>query len=166
MRIVVSDTNCIIHLRKAALLEVICRLPYEIVIPRLLFDHELGDVERRAMLALGLGVVDLDGPDVERAQDYFRSLGRVGFYDCVALVYAEKHADSILLTGDQKLKQAAVSKGVEAHGVLWATDELYRHECCRVEQLQEGLRCLLADPLVFVPDELIIQRQQDYKERK
>jgi hypothetical protein len=39
MRIVVSDTSCLIDLRKASLLEALIQLPYEIGIPDVLFEE-------------------------------------------------------------------------------------------------------------------------------
>jgi hypothetical protein len=39
MRIIVSDTSCLIDLRKASLLEGFLKLPYEIVIPDTLFEE-------------------------------------------------------------------------------------------------------------------------------
>jgi hypothetical protein len=39
MRLIVSDTSCLIDLRKASLLEALIRLPYEIGIPDVLFEE-------------------------------------------------------------------------------------------------------------------------------
>ena len=41
MRIVVSDSSCLIDLRKVSLLEALLELPYEFVIPNTLFEDEL-----------------------------------------------------------------------------------------------------------------------------
>lgn len=41
MRIVVSDSSCLIGLRKASLLDAFVRLPYELLIPNTLLDGEL-----------------------------------------------------------------------------------------------------------------------------
>jgi hypothetical protein len=41
MRIIISDTSCLIHLRKAALLAAFLRLPFEVLIPNTLFEDEL-----------------------------------------------------------------------------------------------------------------------------
>ena len=41
MRIIVSDTSCIIDLRKADLLEALLALPYTFVMPDALFEDEL-----------------------------------------------------------------------------------------------------------------------------
>ena len=40
MRIIVSDTSCMIDLRKAALLGAILALPYTLVMPDTLFEEE------------------------------------------------------------------------------------------------------------------------------
>ena len=41
MRIVVSDSSCLIDLRKVSMLESFLRLPYEFLIPNTLFEEEL-----------------------------------------------------------------------------------------------------------------------------
>jgi len=41
MRIVVSDSSCLIDLRKGSLLDAFLKLPYEILIPNTLFEDEL-----------------------------------------------------------------------------------------------------------------------------
>jgi predicted nucleic acid-binding protein len=41
MRLIVSDTSCLIDLRKASLLEALIRFPYEISIPEVLFEELL-----------------------------------------------------------------------------------------------------------------------------
>ena len=41
MRIIVSDSSCLIDLRKASLLGHFFKLPYKILIPNTLFEDEL-----------------------------------------------------------------------------------------------------------------------------
>jgi hypothetical protein len=41
MRIVVSDSSCLIDLRKVSMLELLLRFPYEFLIPNTLFEEEL-----------------------------------------------------------------------------------------------------------------------------
>lgn len=65
MRIIISDTSCLIDLRKAALLTAFPRLPFEILIPNTLFEDELLSFsadEKKNLIAAGLKVVDLPGP--------------------------------------------------------------------------------------------------------
>ena len=41
MRLIVSDSSCLIDLRRASLLEAFLGLPYEILIPNTLFEEEV-----------------------------------------------------------------------------------------------------------------------------
>jgi hypothetical protein len=57
MRIIVSDSSCLIDLKKASLLGVFLSLPYEILIPNTLFEDELLSFtagEKRMLLQGGL----------------------------------------------------------------------------------------------------------------
>lgn len=56
-RIIISDTSTLIDLRKAALLEALLRLPYEIQVPDLLYEDELLSIpvgEKRMLRRQGL----------------------------------------------------------------------------------------------------------------
>ncbi|MGH8591751.1 MAG: hypothetical protein ACREXX_21280 [Gammaproteobacteria bacterium] len=64
MRIIVSDSSCLIDLRKASLLGAFLGLPYEILIPDTLFEEELvkfTDEQKQMLLRGGLQVVELPG---------------------------------------------------------------------------------------------------------
>ncbi len=41
MRIVVSDSSCLIDLRKVSMLDSLLKLPYDFLIPNTLFEEEL-----------------------------------------------------------------------------------------------------------------------------
>jgi hypothetical protein len=69
MRIIISDSSCLIDLRKASLLAVFLRLPFEILIPNTLFEGELlsfTDDEKKTLLREGLGKSATDGNDPNR----------------------------------------------------------------------------------------------------
>ena len=64
MRIVVSDSSCLIDLRKVSLLDALLRLPFEFLIPNTLFEDELlkfTAAQKKALLRGGLQVIDLPG---------------------------------------------------------------------------------------------------------
>jgi hypothetical protein len=55
MRIIVSDTSCIIDLGKGRLIRATLKLPYSFVMPDVLFENELidfGPIERGSYVAL------------------------------------------------------------------------------------------------------------------
>ena len=64
MRLIVSDSSCLIDLRKAGLLDAFLRLPFEILIPNTLFEDELlkfSAAQKKALIDGGLRVVDVPG---------------------------------------------------------------------------------------------------------
>ncbi len=161
MRIVVSDTSCMVDLRKAGLLEAVLRLPYTFVMPDTLFEDEwlcLTDTEKRALRNLGLEVRGLPGPLVQQAGRYFNQHGRLKLNDCFALTLAEEIEECILLTGDGPLRRIAEGNGIEVHGVLWTTDQLETHGVVPLATIHEALRLFHVDELVFLPADELLRR--------
>lgn len=97
MRIVVSDSSCLIDLRKIELLPAFLQLPYEIVIPDVLFDDELvkfTDEQKAQLLAGGMKIVELPGDGVTRVIELNQANPRLSVHDCFAYVLAERTPDS------------------------------------------------------------------------
>ena len=158
MRIIVSDTSCIIDLHKVQLLLAIFELPYTFVIPHTLFENELLGLtaaEKTELLRRGMEVRELDGVGVARAQDYFNAHPALQLNDCFAMRMAEEIDDSILMTGDANLREVAITKTIEVHGVLWTADELDQHRVVDRPTLQIAMRIFRDDPLVYLPGEEI-----------
>jgi predicted nucleic acid-binding protein len=154
MRIVVSDSSCLIDLRKASLLDAFLRLPYEILIPNTLFDDELlkfTAVEKRSLLRNGLKVVDVPGTGVLRAREIIQKTPRLSINDGFAFVVAEDRAGCILVTGDRLLRSVATDHGIEVHGVLWIIDELHGHAIEAPSVLAAALRLFTEDQTVRLP---------------
>lgn len=160
-RIVVSDTSCMIDLRKADLLEAVFRLPYRFVMPDTLFASEwsrLTDGERQRLVELGLEVRSLPGPLVERASTHFGEHPRLTLNDCFALTLAEEIGDCVLLTGDGYLRRIGERARLEVRGVLWIIDELEMHGATSVAVLRAALKLFHEDDLVFLPPEEVLRR--------
>jgi predicted nucleic acid-binding protein len=154
MRIVVSDSSCLIDLRKASLLDAFLRLPYELLIPNTLFDGELlkfTAAQKRALVRGGLQVIDIPGDGVLRAVEINRQVPRLSIHDSFAFVLAEQHDGCVLLSGDGALRTYAASCAIEVRGVLWIIDELHRHSIVPVETLFEALALFAADETVRLP---------------
>lgn len=152
MRIVVSDSSCLIDLRKASLLEAFLRLPYEIVIPDTLFHEELlkfSEAEKEALLLDGLQVRELPGDGVRRAQHMERDYPALSIHDCFAFTLAERTPDSILLSGDGKLRSVAKEHDLEAHGVLWVIEEMHKEATAGLEHLIGALELFDGNPAIF-----------------
>ena len=154
MRIVVSDSSCLIDLRKVSLLDAFLRLPYELLIPNTLFEEELlkfTAAEKKALVRGGLKVVDLPGNRVLRAREIARAMPQLSIHDGFAFALAESCHGCILLTGDGALRALATERNMEVHGVLWVIDELHRHAMNTAENLLTALQLLADDPTVRLP---------------
>jgi predicted nucleic acid-binding protein len=154
MRIVVSDSSCLIDLRKVSLLDALLRLPFEFLIPDTLFDDELlkfTAAQKKAMLRGGLKVIDLPGERVLRAQAVIRQAPRLSVNDGFAFALAENHPGCILLTGDGELRDLASRHQMEVHGVLWVIDEIHRNHIETAKTLLAALKAFSVDPTVRLP---------------
>jgi predicted nucleic acid-binding protein len=154
MRIVVSDSSCLIDLRKVSLLDALLRLPFEFLIPDTLFEDELlkfTAAQKKALLRGGLQVIDLPGERVLRAQAVIRQAPRLSVNDGFAFTLAESQADCILLTGDGELRELATRHQMEVHGVLWVIDEIHRNQIETAKTLLVALKAFSADPTLRLP---------------
>jgi predicted nucleic acid-binding protein len=154
MRIVVSDSSCLIDLRKVSVLDLLLRLPHEFLIPNTLFEEELlkfTSAEKKALIRGGLKVVDLPGERVLRAQAIMRELPRLSVHDGFVFALAESHPDCILLSGDERLRSLAEKHAMEAHGVLWVVDQLHANHLMPPANLLTILRAFLDDATVRLP---------------
>jgi predicted nucleic acid-binding protein len=154
MRIIVSDSSCLINLRKASLLDAFLKLPHEILIPNTLFEDELlkfTDAQKRALIRGGMKVMDLPGETVLRAQELLRLTPQLSIHDGFALALAESQKGCILLAGDDNLRSLAATSGIEVHGVLWIVDEIHTNRLGTAAILHASLLVLEADSAVKLP---------------
>ena len=154
MRLIVSDSSCLIDLRKAGLLEAFLQLPFEILIPNTLFEDELlkfSAAQKKALIDGGLKVVDVPGPGVLRAQEVVHASPRLSIHDGFAFALAEINSGCILVTGDGDLRTIATQHGIEVHGLLWIVDQLHEHGVCEPAEIAAALRILEQDASVRLP---------------
>jgi hypothetical protein len=153
-------------MRKAGLLHAALLLPFAFQIALTILRSELLEftqAEIDELVARGLSVIDLPAEEVGRALTYRSAFPALSFNDCLSMVLAERQAGSILLTGDQGLRNRASAMGIEVHGILWVSDQLENSGCIPVSDLHDGLVRLDADPLVFVPKNELVARIERLK---
>ena len=161
MQIIVSDTSCIVDLKRVELLAAIFELPFQFVIPAPLLDYELltlSSLEKQLMMDLGLTVLDLDSSAMKIAYDHNAQNAALSVYDCLALTLAQTTQDAILFTGDSTLRRKSEELQIETHGVIWALDHLLQRNCCTKDQALTALETWIEDPLVFLPKQELRKR--------
>ena len=168
MRIVVSDSSCLIDLRKASLLDAFLELPYEILIPNTLFHDELlkfTAAQKQSLVSGGLEVVDIPGSGVLRAREIMRETPRLSVHDGFAFALAESHDGCILVTGDGQLRVVATKHGIEVHGLLWIIDEIHTTGMRTASVLLAALRLLEQDAAVRLPRRELLAAIRRYEEK-
>lgn len=169
MRIVVSDSSCLIDLRKVSLLDTFLRLPYEFLIPNTLFEEELvkfSDTQKNTLVRGGLKVMDLSGKQVLRAQEIVRGLPQLSVHDGFAFALAESNPDCILLTGDGRLRALALQCAMEVHGVLWVLDEIHQNCLTTAVTVLAALRVFAADATLRLPRHEVTASIKRYQSMK
>ncbi len=154
MRVVISDSSVLIDLAKAQLIESTLALPYEFVIPDVIFADELIDLrhyKKEQLPELGFKIGSLEGEQVKTVFKYGARFKPLTANDCFALVLAETIAEAILLTGDGDLRKAAQRHKVETHGIIWLCEQM--KECQTVDDkvLLVALEKFRDDPRCRVP---------------
>ena len=154
MPTVISDTSCLIDLRKGGLLTRLLALPYRFAIPLPLFEDELLDMsacEKALPVENRLEVLELSGEQVERSGNIQRRNRALTINDCFAFVAAADISGAILLTADGPLRQFASRQDVNVHGVLWAIDKNHESSLLPPQALYRALLIFEDDPTVWLP---------------
>jgi predicted nucleic acid-binding protein len=161
MRVLVSDTSVLIDLERGMLLEAAFRLPYEFVVPDLLYKRELRDLNGNQLQKLGLHVADLDDQGVAKALLYRGKEPALSLADAFAISLAQTHS-WVLLTGDQALRRLANEEQLSCHGVLWVFDQMHHCGIASTQALQEGLSNISAHPRCRLPSLEVKKRIKIY----
>jgi hypothetical protein len=145
MAVLVSDTSVIIDLERGSLLDDLFLLPFEFVVPDLLYRRELqGDLGDR-LRALGLRVEELTSAELFRATVVARKCKALSAPDTFAYSLAEIRQWP-LLTGDGALRRLAEANQIAFHGVLWICDQFELGAHVSLQRLHTGLTALSSHP--------------------
>lgn len=150
MQVLVSDTSVLIDIERASLIAKFFDLPYEFVVPDLLYETELVGWIGPKLVELGLQIEELTSEEVIRATALRRSQTVLSTPDVFAFCLAAER-EWVLLTGDGALRAEAERQSVAMHGVLWVFDELERHGVCSSNTLKMGLETLRDHPRCRLP---------------
>ena len=166
MEVMVADTSVLIDLERGAFIEDCFSLPYRFTVPDLLYGRELAgrrDGSRlvETLLALGLGIEELDGDEVSDAIRYRQERPSLSLPDSFALSLATNRGWT-LLTGGGALRAFAVALNVVCHGVLWLIDKLFEAGISSAKDLCSGLRAIGNHPRCRLPQSEVQSRLQFY----
>lgn len=125
MRLLISDANILIDIEVGGLLGTMFRLEHRFAVPDILFAEELKK-HHPNLPSMGLEVLTLEAAAVEDALTLSMRYGTRGVSrnDIFALALARQETCP-LLTGDRRLRDAAMAEQTEVHGTLWLVEQLF-----------------------------------------
>lgn len=150
MPVLVSDTSVIIDIERARLLEEMFNLPFDFVVPDLLYERELAGELGDKLLELGLGVESLSPTELTNATSIRRDNGHLSTPDTFAFAIAQ-YRHWTLLTGDNGLRELAVTEKVDMHGVLWVFDQFAEDGEIDFAELYLALETIFNHPRCRLP---------------
>lgn len=118
----VLDTNTIIDLHFGNLLEKIFRLPCRFSVTDSLID-EFHNPPFRVLEELGLYFESLSSEEMAEIPLMMERYPKPSFYDISVMVLA-KSRNTVLITGDEALRNAAADNSVDCRGTCWLIDYL------------------------------------------
>lgn len=154
MKVIVSDSCCLIDLELAALLNALLALPCDVWIPELSFKSELlslTEQRKTELLGLGLHVKAFSAIEMYTIQALQQAIPALSYQDCAAFVLAADTPESVLLTSDKRLRNHALQSQVEVHGLLWLVELFWQKQHVPVALLLQALEDWQADPSVRLP---------------
>ena len=92
VQVLVSDTSVLIDIQRASLLPRIFDLPYEFIVPDVLYETELLDWMGPELVEMGLGVAELDADETRRATLLKREQARLSTPDVFAFCLAAERS--------------------------------------------------------------------------
>ena len=118
----VLDTNTIIDLHFGKLLDKVFQLPCKFLITDLLRE-ELLNPPFDVLAEMGLLVESLTSEEVGEIPVMMGRYPKPSYYDISVLILA-RSKNTVLITGDEALRNAAADNSVECRGTCWLIDYL------------------------------------------
>lgn len=156
MRILISDASVLIDLNKVGLMDQFMLLSYDFVIPDVIVDelYSFNEMEL-ARLAEKMTVCTFTANDILKVEQLILANQKLSEPDLFALLAAQAYPNSILLTGDRRLKNLALESEQEVHGLLWAVSQIHEETDCPTNLLVDAILFWKNDPFCWIKDELL-----------
>lgn len=128
MKLLISDANILIDFNAGEIIKEMFQLncKYQFAVPDILFEEEL-KIKHKYLKDLGLIIMPLNEHSVELAYNFSQQYKKPSLNDRFALTLA-KQEQSILLTGDKPLREAATKENVKTHGSIWLIEQMIKEK--------------------------------------
>lgn len=150
MEIVVNDTNILIDMHTAGLLDYIRQSNVRFHTVDLVIEELnrspykrplLEELAKEGVLYVAENTAE-ELAEIVSLHSAYSINTNLSFVDCSVMLYAKKHGYR-LLTGDKKLRNHAVDEGVIVSGLLWVIDLFVKEKLVLAQEIAEKLKLLL-----------------------
>ena len=140
MTILVGDTNIFIDMNVANLTLQMFRLKETFATPDILYHEELAE-HHSELPGLGLRIERLTPTTISDVERMVAIHQKNSVTDLMALALA-KERQWPLLSGDRRLREAAVIEGVKIFGTLWLIEQLVATKTISLSQAETGFELM------------------------
>jgi len=160
----VVDTNTIIDLHCGKLLQKIFHLPCTFIITDFII-HELREPPFQELSSMGLHVESLNPDEILQITEMMERYEKPSYEDISVLILA-KSKKTVLITGDEALRHAAIANEVECRGTCWLIDYLANRSLISFSEAIEAYERIQKKPRFPPKDECRGLRSQWVKKKK
>ncbi|WP_287831557.1 DUF3368 domain-containing protein [Idiomarina sp.] len=139
-QVLVSDANILIDMEEGELLTTFFALPFEFIIPDILFEEELVD-EHPHLPELGLKLEELSGELMAKVFELIAVHAKPSRNDMFAMCLAMERGCP-LLTGDKDLRVAAQQEGVLVKGTIGMVEAMIQQNIITVDQAEAAYQAM------------------------
>lgn len=140
MAILVSDANIFIDIDVGNLTRPMFRLNETFATPDVLYREELEE-HHAELPGLGLRIEQLSSTGVAEVERLSAIYEGPSTNDLFAIALAKEHQWP-LLSGDRRVREAAIAEDVEIRGSLWLIEQLVRTKTISLERAQTGVELM------------------------
>lgn len=138
MRLLVSNPSISVVLEQYWFLEALAKLPIELSVTDLLYEHELKSCNGQKLVQLGLQIQTLDSSTTTLAASYQHKNSAICLTESFALALA-KASNFTLLSINPGLTQLAQAEEVDHRDLCWLFDCIADEKAITQECIRQGL---------------------------
>ncbi len=145
-QIAINDANILIDLVKTGLFEASLKLPIVYHTTSIIFEELYS--HQQALFNISIQqerykIIEISLEEMGEIEALVPLDVSLSIQDWSAYYFAKKW-NCLLLTGDNRLRNRAVSDGIKVHGVLWILDELLANGCINRSEAHQLLQQLMS----------------------
>jgi len=157
MNILISDTNIIIDLIELEMFDAFLELPLDIKTTDFVVNIELDEYKQLKILENALAnkieILEADSEQLIEILKIYQNTKGLSLTDCEVYYFSKELEDTVLLSGDKRLRNFAKKNGLDVKGIIWIFDLFEKQSRYNVKYLALKMEELLSKNTRLPTDE-------------